>query len=85
VVFTHHAPTLLGTGDPKYVGGPTNSAFATELTEEPGWTSGNVVLWAFGDTHWSCDFEREGVRVYSNQRGYCNGGEGYNDTEVVDI
>ncbi|KAK0235992.1 Ser/Thr protein phosphatase superfamily protein [Armillaria nabsnona] len=35
VVLTHHAPTIEGTGDPKYIGGPTNSAFATELTELP--------------------------------------------------
>jgi hypothetical protein len=28
IIFTHHAPTVEGTGDPKYIGGPTNSAFA---------------------------------------------------------
>ncbi|OBZ71441.1 hypothetical protein A0H81_08769 [Grifola frondosa] len=58
VVFTHHAPTLDGTGDPKFNEQPTNSAFATELTGETCWTSGKVSLWAFGHTHWCCDFER---------------------------
>ncbi|CCM00741.1 uncharacterized protein FIBRA_02781 [Fibroporia radiculosa] len=85
VVFTHHAPTLSGTGDPKYEGQPTNSAFATELTGEPCWTTGNVVLWAFGHTHWSCDFERAGVRVYSNQRGYGEGGPGYSADKTIDL
>ena len=33
ILFTHHASTM-GTGDPKYAGGPTESAFATELSNE---------------------------------------------------
>jgi hypothetical protein len=82
LVFTHHAPTVEGTGDPKYLGGPTNSAFATELTGTACWGA-PVVLWAFGHTHWSCDFEREGVRVVSNQRGYGEGGKGFDISKVI--
>lgn len=85
VVFTHHAPTIQGSSDPKYEGHPTNSAFATELTRESCWTSGKVKLWAFGHTHWSCDFERGGVRVYSNQRGYQEGAGGYSPGRVLDL
>ncbi|CAL1707210.1 unnamed protein product [Somion occarium] len=85
VVFTHHAPTLDGTGDPKFNHQPTNSAFATELTSEICWTSGKVSLWAFGHTHWCCDFMRGGVRVYSNQRGYGEGKGGYSADKIIDL
>ncbi|KAF8335291.1 Ser/Thr protein phosphatase superfamily protein [Cantharellus anzutake] len=69
VVLTHHAPTVDGTANPKYKGGPTNSAFATELTGEGFWGE-PIKTWAFGHTHWTCDFVRGGIRVVSNQRGY---------------
>lgn len=33
--------------------------------------SKNVKVWAFGHTHWNCDFVEEGgKRVLTNQRGY---------------
>ena len=83
VVFTHHAPSISGTGDPKFDGVLTSSAFATELTEEVVWTSGNVKVWAFGHTHWGCDFERNGVRVYSNQRGRGEGRDDFDPTKTV--
>jgi hypothetical protein len=85
VVLTHHAPTLAGTGHPKFEGHPTSSAFATELTGEVMWTSGRVKMWAFGHTHWVCDFQRDGVRVYSNQRGYAEGGDNYDPAKYVDL
>jgi len=81
-VFTHHAPTVEATGDPKFLGGPTNSAFATELTGTRCWGS-PVMLWAFGHTHWNCDFERQGVRVFSNQRGYGQAGKDFDASKVV--
>ncbi|EKM61792.1 uncharacterized protein PHACADRAFT_135702 [Phanerochaete carnosa HHB-10118-sp] len=85
LVLTHHAPTIGGTSDLKFVGqdNPTNSAFASELTGEPCWTAGNVTLWMFGHTHWCCDFMKAGVRVVSNQRGYREGSEGYSLTKVI--
>ena len=46
IIFTHHAPTMGGTADTKYAGGPTESAFATELTNEPYWGP-PVKVWAF--------------------------------------
>ncbi|KAI0061039.1 Ser/Thr protein phosphatase protein [Artomyces pyxidatus] len=85
VVFTHHAPTKAGTGDPKFDGAPTNSAFATELTADACWESGKIKMWAFGHTHWCCDFERKGVRVYANQRGYGQGREEYDAGRVLDL
>jgi hypothetical protein len=85
VVFTHHAPTLAGTGHPKFDQQPTNSAFATELTGEAVWTTGRVKMWAFGHTHWVCDFQRDGVRVYSNPRGYAEGEDDYDPGKCVDL
>jgi hypothetical protein len=72
VVFTHHSPSL----DPRAVderhrGSTVSSGFATDLGEEECWTSRAVVMWAFGHTHFSCDFTDEvGKRVVANQRGY---------------
>ncbi|KAJ7575090.1 Ser/Thr protein phosphatase protein [Mycena floridula] len=90
IVFTHHAPTMEGVADPKFFGGINSSAFSTELTADPCWTSGNVKLWAFGHTHWCCDFIKAGVRVLANQRGYYpnetdNGEEEYDPGLVVDV
>lgn len=84
VVMTHHAPTVAGTSDPKYVGGPTNSAFATELVGGPCW-SANVKLWMFGHTHWNLDTVRNGVHVLSNQRGYGDGAAGFDPVRTVDL
>ncbi|EEB97005.1 hypothetical protein MPER_03764 [Moniliophthora perniciosa FA553] len=64
IVLTHHSPTIDGTGDSKFLGGPTNSAFATELSE---------------------DMEVWGNPVLFNQRGYKEGGPGYDPTKVVTI
>ncbi|KAI0785939.1 Ser/Thr protein phosphatase protein [Abortiporus biennis] len=85
IVFTHHAPTIKGTGDPKFDGEPTSSAFATEITAERCWNKDVVELWAFGHTHWCCDFEVHGVRVYSNQRGYKDGSPGFEAGRVVTV
>ncbi|EMD30993.1 hypothetical protein CERSUDRAFT_163587 [Gelatoporia subvermispora B] len=84
VVLTHHSPTVQGTSNPKYALGPTASAFATELTQELFWGA-PVTFWAFGHTHWTCDFERNGVQVYSNQRGSGQGSAGFDPGKVVEI
>ncbi|KZT67410.1 Ser/Thr protein phosphatase superfamily protein [Daedalea quercina L-15889] len=85
VVFTHHAPTVEDTSDPRYAGGPSNSAFATELSTEADIWAPPLVLWAFGHTHWSCDFERRGVRVVSNQRGYQEGDDSFETATVLQL
>ncbi|EFI28188.1 hypothetical protein CC1G_14215 [Coprinopsis cinerea okayama7 len=84
VVFTHHAPTVQGTGNPKYDGGILSSAFATELTTT-SWWGPPIVLWAFGHTHWCCNFEKNGVKIFSNQRGYGKGAEGFDETKVISV
>ncbi|KAM5464236.1 hypothetical protein MauCBS54593_007055 [Microsporum audouinii] len=76
VIFTHHSP-LAGdkrAADPMHIGSPISTGFATDLTGEECWKSPNVCLWAFGHTHFNCDFtvELEGSRrrIVTNQRGY---------------
>ncbi|TQV94447.1 hypothetical protein V2A60_005490 [Cordyceps javanica] len=72
IVFTHYSPTLDGRAvDEKHVNSPVISGFATDLKDEDCWKSGSVALWAFGHTHYSCDFTDElGKRIVANQKGY---------------
>lgn len=73
-VLTHHSPTVdARTVNPRFAGSKISSGFATDLSGEACWGSGNVVLWAFGHTHYNFGrFRDEGTGkvVYSNQRGY---------------
>ncbi|TGO30594.1 hypothetical protein BPAE_0004g00510 [Botrytis paeoniae] len=48
------------------------SAFVTDLSDQVCWTSSSVRLWAFGHTHYNCDFEEKGTgkRIVANQKGY---------------
>ncbi|KAL2169372.1 hypothetical protein VTG60DRAFT_6078 [Thermothelomyces hinnuleus] len=72
VVFTHHSPTADECAtDRRHRDSPVASGFATDLGREPCRTSAAVVLWAFGHTHFCCDFvDEHGKRVVANQRGY---------------
>lgn len=69
LVVTHHAPSVMETSRPEHLKNPWTSAFATDiLSGEKTW--GSVTHWVYGHTHYSTDFEKRGVRVVSNQRGY---------------
>ena len=70
-VLTHHAPAMAGTSAPRYENEPSNirTAFATDMSSRSCWGP-PVKTWAFGHTHFCCDFVRNGVRILSNQRGY---------------
>lgn len=77
IVLTHHAPLTHGTSDPKYENrvGKTNvfnQAFCTNLSGILSKHSNLIKTWAFGHTHWPCDFEEYGVRICSNPVGYRN-------------
>jgi hypothetical protein len=71
-IFTHHCPSM----DSRCVNHRDNhsdviSAFMTDLSSEECWTSTAVKLWAFGHTHYNCDFTDErGKVVLANQKGY---------------
>ncbi|KAF7888301.1 uncharacterized protein EAF02_002842 [Botrytis sinoallii] len=75
VVFTHFSPTMLeAANDPKKLedSNQVRSAFVTDLSDQICWTSSSVRLWAFGHTHYNCDFVEEGTvkRIVANQKGY---------------
>lgn len=71
VIFSHYAPTLAPEAfDSKHAGSTLSSIYGTDLSKQPCSTTGQVKIWAFGHTHWNCDFEVDGIRYVSNQRGY---------------
>ncbi|KAK3306093.1 uncharacterized protein B0T15DRAFT_534316 [Chaetomium strumarium] len=86
-IFTHYSPTL----DARAVAGrhrnsAVTSCFATDLSGEECWTSPLVVMWAFGHTHFSCEFtDAFGKKVVSNQRGYAFGPQNAFDSGKVFI
>lgn len=75
VVFSHHSPTRQAqANDPRKFQDPMEiaSAFVTDLQNEACWRCSQVELWAFGHTHFNCDFEdgETGKRIVANQKGY---------------
>ncbi|KAF6804560.1 calcineurin-like phosphoesterase [Colletotrichum sojae] len=73
VILTHYSPTVDSRAvEARHANSPLRFGFQTDLANEDCWTSRNVELWAFGHTHFNCDFtdEKSGTRVYTNQRGY---------------
>lgn len=73
-IMTHHSPTIDSrAADPKHIKSPVSSGFSTDLSRQICWQSKSVVFWAFGHTHFNCDFVDElGKRVVANQRGYAS-------------
>ena len=73
LIFTHHSPTISSlASDGAHTGSKISSGFSSDLKDEICWKHENVKVWAFGHTHFNCDFEDEGnrKRVVTNQRGY---------------
>lgn len=75
VVLTHYSPTnAQEANDPDHVEDArcVQSAFVTDLQEQPCWMSPVVKVWAFGHTHYNCEFvdRKTGKLVVANQRGY---------------
>jgi hypothetical protein len=72
IVLTHHSPTI----DPRansqrHRNSETNAGFRTDLSAEVCWTDKRVKMWAFGHTHFSCQYkDQQGKLVVSNQMGY---------------
>lgn len=89
VVLTHYCPlTNRGVIDPQHADSKISSGFMTDLSSERCWKSGVVKLWAFGHTHFNCDFidSYHGNRVFSNQRGYYfSQAAGFDSTKIVEI
>lgn len=75
-----HTPLAKGVSNPAFeeihpihkLRDPINTAFATPLDTifEKHFAP---KAWAFGHTHWSCDFNFQKTRILSNSRGYVQG------------
>jgi hypothetical protein len=75
LIFTHYSPTTKPWANSKVHlqdAMEIRSAFVTDLSKETCWKSSQVVLWAFGHTHFNCDAVDEDTnkRVLTNQKGY---------------
>lgn len=89
VVFTHYCPLVSeNVVDPKHRHSKISSGFMTDLSGELCWKQGVIKLWAFGHTHFNCDFRdaETGKRVVSNQRGYYfSQTEGFDAARIFEI
>jgi hypothetical protein len=72
LIVTHHSPTLdPRANDPLHDTSPVKAGFVTDLSKEICWMSPAVKMWAFGHTHYNCDFHDSlGKLVMANQKGY---------------
>ncbi len=93
MIFTHWSPSTDAPAiDPRHATSSITSAFSTDLSEEKCFQSEKVEIWAFGHTHYNCDFvveRKEGagpLRLLTNQRGYYFAqADGYDGEKTVDI
>ncbi|RMY14527.1 hypothetical protein D0868_01415 [Hortaea werneckii] len=94
MILTHWSPTTdLRSLDPKHLGkdNPIGCAFSTDLSGQMCFESEKVRVWAFGHTHYNCNFEiergeRAPLKVVTNQRGYYFAqAAGFDDEKVVDL
>lgn len=93
IIFSHWSPTLDARAiDPRHAGSRITCAFSTDLSREKCFKSEKVKLWAFGHTHYNCDFvvEREDgavpLRLVANQRGYYFAqSEGFDSEKTVEV
>jgi Calcineurin-like phosphoesterase len=89
VIMSHHNPVFGGpANNPKYAKSLYTSGFSTDLSTQECWMNSRVKLWAFGHTHYNCDYKDEntGKRVMTNQRGYYFAqASGFNVEKVVTI
>ena len=77
MIFSHWSPSQdPRASDARHARSLITSGFSTDLSEQPCFKSDHVKLWAFGHTHYNCDFvlDRGGaagpLRLVTNQRGY---------------
>lgn len=89
VVFTHYCPsTREDVVDPRHAKSKISSGFMTDLSGEECWRAGVVKVWAFGHTHYNCDFRDpvSGKSVFSNQRGYYfSQSSGFDEQKVLQV
>jgi hypothetical protein len=85
-ILTHHSSTIdARANEARHARSRVNEGFRTDLSAEVCWRSPRVKMWAFGHTHFDCQFydgvEAEGdgegrmKLVVANQKGYGVGKE----------
>lgn len=71
IILSHHAPLRncdsYLTSSAEFTNDILSYAYSTDLSDV---FTPAVKLWAFGHTHYPCDFQFRGTRVVSNPRGY---------------
>ncbi|KAK9458854.1 uncharacterized protein V1516DRAFT_681363 [Lipomyces oligophaga] len=86
-ILTHHCPsTQKNVTDPSHAESTISAGYMSDLSHEPCWQNCSVRLWAFGHTHYNCDFRDmdTGKRIISNQRGYQFGkSKGFDRSKVI--
>ena len=74
IIMSHYSPTDDARAiDPKHKSSTISSGFMTDLSPEICFSSARVAVWAFGHTHFNCDFEygSHQTRIVTSQRGCC--------------
>ncbi|MCJ1366316.1 hypothetical protein MMC16_005444 [Acarospora aff. strigata] len=88
IILTHHSPSTSPEAvDPAHAQSKISSGFSSDLSAEVCWTSQNVKVWAFGHTHFNCDFLDPGTgkRIVTNQRGYYfRQSAGFDERKVIE-
>jgi DNA repair exonuclease SbcCD nuclease subunit len=82
LVVTHHAPIIEGTSHPRYIGKPTNCAFATDLSSLFPY----VDYWLHGHTHYNHTTRVGNTTISANQLGYnSEESQGFDPSRVIEI
>lgn len=93
LIMTHFPPVQTGTSNPKYDGQTqeVKNYFAWEdfHLKVNAEKVQNIKGWISGHTHWSYDFEKDGVHFISNQFGYkkecVNGETGFDENKQITV
>ena len=94
VILSHWSPSRDPRSiNPRHITSPTISGFSTDLSDQICFRSDKVKVWAFGHTHYNCDFtvERQDddagpLRLLTNQRGYYFAqSEGYDGEKTIEL
>ncbi|MDM8347689.1 metallophosphoesterase [Pseudomonas sp. sp1636] len=82
VVITHHAPVMQSLEHSPHARSHLEAAFANDWKDL---VTGDLVdLWIHGHTHISADYDANGTRVISNQRGYPGETTGFEPDLIIE-
>jgi predicted phosphodiesterase len=89
IIVSHYSPTDNARSvDPQHGSSKISSGFMTDLSREICFSSEQVKVWAFGHTHFNCEFEHSisRTRLVTNQRGYFfKQASGFDPGKVVEL